>query len=410
MATDTPGPAGSQPARVNSWSASVGEIPPQGKIAIIVTVCFLLIWMVMSLSPAHPQAAATAVPATTPITSDDRAARERAEAMSRELEDARKDQEAKLASLAAQQKQREADGLGTDHPAGGRTARVTTTTAGGGERSASTGEARTVTPGRINHRAPAATPGNLAAQDWLQNTLGARPVAAPHASAVDGPASSPVAAPVAPAGSGATIAATTPWSTPVAPVATLTPTTLQAGHIIETVLANRLNSTAAGPAIVRVRVPVYGYDGSVLLIPQGATILGMASPVGSLYDSRMTVAFHQLQMPPPDGRVYSLDQFKGLSVIGDIGLRDQVNNHYLSIFGASAAVGLVTGAAQWATAGRSGGNNNVVLGGFGQEWQQTANIVLQRFINRPPDLVERPGDRVSVYVTQNLELPPWGKR
>ena len=42
-----------------------------------------------------------------------------------------------------------------------------------------------------------------------------------------------------------------------------------------------------------------------------------------------------------------LDQFLGLNQIGDAGLRDQVNHHYWSTFGAAAAVGLISGLAQW---------------------------------------------------------------
>ena len=39
----------------------------------------------------------------------------------------------------------------------------------------------------------------------------------------------------------------------------------------------------------------------------------------------------------------SLDQFKGMNQIGNTGRRDQVNNHYLKIFGASLAVGATGG-------------------------------------------------------------------
>lgn len=368
------------PARVHSaWSKGVGDLPPQAKVAIVLTVCFLVLWMVLQMTPAAaPQPVAHTD--ARPITTDDRQTREAALQLQKDLQAASAQADRASRGVPETQTQRERDGIDMARPDASIHRSLSGTSA-----AAASAEPRTVTPGRINHRAPEATPGNLAAASWLQNTLGAA-----HG-AID-----------------AAKGATSPPAPVTALVTTLTPTTVPEGRILETVLENRLNGTAAGPVRVRVRVPVYGYDGSVLLIPQGATILGTASAVSSIYDSRMTVAFHSLQMPPPSGRVYSLNQFKGLSQIGDVGLRDQINNHYLSIFGASAAVGLVTGISQWATTGR-GGNNNVVLGGFGQEGQQTANIVLQRFINRPPDLVERPGDRVSVYVTNNLELPPWGR-
>ena len=49
----------------------------------------------------------------------------------------------------------------------------------------------------------------------------------------------------------------------------------------------------------------------------------------------------------PDGRTYRLDEFTGLNQIGDAGLRDQVNQHYLSTFGAAAAVASISGLAQF---------------------------------------------------------------
>ena len=41
----------------------------------------------------------------------------------------------------------------------------------------------------------------------------------------------------------------------------------------------------------------------------------------------------------PDGHTYSLDRFKGLDQIGETGLKDEVNRHYLQVFGASLAIG-----------------------------------------------------------------------
>jgi type IV secretion system protein VirB10 len=64
-------------------------------------------------------------------------------------------------------------------------------------------------------------------------------------------------------------------------------------------------------------------------------------PVQSLGERRLAVAFHRLVMP--DGSTFRLDQFIGLNQLGDAGLRDRVNQHYLSTFGAAAAVGLVIG-------------------------------------------------------------------
>ena len=59
------------------------------------------------------------------------------------------------------------------------------------------------------------------------------------------------------------------------------------------------------------------------------------------------MSFHRLIMP--DGYSVSLDQFKGLDQIGDTGLRDKVNNHYLRIFGVSLAIGALGAVAEAGT-------------------------------------------------------------
>lgn len=63
--------------------------------------------------------------------------------------------------------------------------------------------------------------------------------------------------------------------------------------------------------------------------------------------TRLAVVFHRLIMP--DGYTVDLDQFQGLNQIGETGLKDKVNHHYLQIFGASIAVGAIGGLAEAGT-------------------------------------------------------------
>ena len=134
------------------------------------------------------------------------------------------------------------------------------------------------------------------------------------------------------------------------------------GTVIDTVLVNRLDGGAAAPVNCLVTTPVYSQDGQVLLIPSGSRILGETKPVQSFGESRLAVAFDRLLLP--DGRAYDLDHFVGLNEIGDAGLRDQVDQHYRSTFGASAAVGLLTGLAQSLTSwGTNRTSNTVVIAG-----------------------------------------------
>jgi type IV secretion system protein VirB10 len=119
------------------------------------------------------------------------------------------------------------------------------------------------------------------------------------------------------------------------------------GNILETVLLNRLDGQFSGPVECLLSTDVYSNDRQHLLIPAGSKLLGETKRVDSLGQKRLAVAFHRLLMP--DGFSVSLDQFKGLNQIGDTGLRDQVNNHYLRIFGVSLAIGVLGAVAEAGT-------------------------------------------------------------
>jgi type IV secretion system protein VirB10 len=176
------------------------------------------------------------------------------------------------------------------------------------------------------------------------------------------------------------------------------------GTVIETVLLNRLDGTFAGPVESLVTTPVYSPDRQHVVIPAGARVVGASAPVQNWGDSRLAVTFHRLLMP--DGHTYSLDAFKGLDQIGSTGLRDQVNRHYLHVFGASLAIGAIAGLAQYNT--RTG-----IDATFADAYRQAAGAslatsssrVLDRYLNVLPTVTVREGFRIKVYLTNDFELP-----
>src|SRR6202789_2297749 len=179
------------------------------------------------------------------------------------------------------------------------------------------------------------------------------------------------------------------------------------GTTIDTVLANRLDGEFAGPLKVMVTNPVYSHDGQHLLIPEGTFILGDVQKVGGLGQKRLAVTFHRLLMP--DGYSVDLDQFHGLDQIGDTGLKDKVNNHYVEIFGASIALGIISGAAEAtnANAGYNESGTEAYKAGVASSLSQSSANVLDRFINIPPTITIREGHRIKVYITQDMLLPAY---
>jgi type IV secretion system protein VirB10 len=182
------------------------------------------------------------------------------------------------------------------------------------------------------------------------------------------------------------------------------------GTLVDAVLTNRLDGTTAAPVNCLVTNPLYSHSGQHILIPAGARLLGETKPVQSFGETRLAVSFHRLVMP--DGRTYRLDQFLGLNQIGDAGLKDRVNQHYLATFGAAAAVGLISGLSQFigsAGLGRGDGDDRTVIiaGGVGDSTSQATLQVMNRFLNRLPTVTIREGHRVKVYLTSDLELPAY---
>lgn len=181
------------------------------------------------------------------------------------------------------------------------------------------------------------------------------------------------------------------------------------GTVIDAVLTNRLDGSVAAPVNCLVTNPIYSHSGQQVVIPAGARVLGETKPVQALGERRLAVAFHRVLMP--DGSTFSLDQFLGLNQIGDAGLRDQVSQHYWSTFGAAAAVGLISGLAQFVgTAGLGVGDGNrtvVMAGGAADSTSQASVQTMNRFLNRLPTITIREGHRVKVYLTSDLELPAY---
>jgi type IV secretion system protein TrbI len=178
------------------------------------------------------------------------------------------------------------------------------------------------------------------------------------------------------------------------------------GTILETVLINRLDGGFTGPVECLLSTDVYSNDRQHLLIPAGSKLLGETKKVDTFGQTRLAVVFHRVLMP--DGYSVNLDQFKGLNQVGDTGLRDQVNNHYLRIFGVSLAIGALGAIAEGGTAGSlNASSSDLMRQGFAQSTAQSSAQILDKFLNVMPTVTIREGHRVKVYLSGDLALPDY---
>ena len=179
------------------------------------------------------------------------------------------------------------------------------------------------------------------------------------------------------------------------------------GEFLECVLVTQLRGDFPGPANAMVAVDMWSRDRQRIVIPRGSRVLGTASAVSQWGQARLGVAFHRLIFP--DGRYVSLDQFRGLNQVGETGLKDKVDNHYRSVFGAAAAVGLLSGLTVQNTS-VYGPAGERIRAGAGANLAQQGMAITERFLNRLPTVTIRAGHRVRVYFTSDVLVPRGGKK
>lgn len=405
MTTETNGATASGSSLQDHRQKPRGVLPRQLQMWLMVGIAAVILLVI--LVTGHPQPAARAAVVDRPAASAPPAA-DRIRAYQQQL----KDEEARLHQLQAQtavvsrpavpvgesehvatdpvndeQRRREYQSLFADNVALSR--RATGQQPNGA--SGATRTAAAVTPGALS-------PETLAAVAALSQ---AQTAGLARIGAMTAPAG--LAAPGSPTANQSTSSTTPPREENPAPGPRLR---LLEGTVIETVLLNRLDGTFAGPVECLVTTPVYSHDRQSILIPAGARILGAAAPVQAWGDSRLAVTFHRLLMP--DAHTYSLDLFKGLAQAGETGLKDDINRHYMEVFGASLAIGAISGLAQFGTRG-------IDANSFGDTYRQSAGAslatsssrVLDRYLNVLPTITIREGFRIKVYLTNDLELPTY---
>ena len=165
------------------------------------------------------------------------------------------------------------------------------------------------------------------------------------------------------------------------------------GSFLEAVLLTQLSGEFPGPVLAMVSVPLYSADRQRVLIPRGARVVGTASAVQNRDQSRLAVAFHRLLLP--DGSWVDLE-FSGLNQAGESALRDQVNRRYLSTFAAAGAVGALSGLTL------AGASPYGLRAGVGQGLGGSAASMLDRYLNRMPEITIRAGHRLRVWFTADV--------
>ena len=190
------------------------------------------------------------------------------------------------------------------------------------------------------------------------------------------------------------------------------PLELKTGAVIPGVMVTGINSDLPGNIIAQVSQNVFDTaTGRQLLVPQGAKLFGVYDSRVIYGQERVLVAWNRIVFP--DGSAVTLGAMPGSDMVGNAGYTDEVNNHYLRIFGSAILMSMITGGMSYSmdalnTSGSSNsGNSTPTLqeemgSALAAQLGQATMQLLQKNLNIKPTLEIRPGYQFNVIVTKDM--------
>jgi type IV secretory pathway VirB10-like protein len=183
-----------------------------------------------------------------------------------------------------------------------------------------------------------------------------------------------------------------------------------AGTVIPATMIGGINSDLPGEVIGQVRENVYDTaTGNSLLIPQGSRLVGVYSSAVTYGQTRVLVAWNRLIYP--NGDSIDLGQMPGSDVGGYAGFNDEVNNHYLRVFGSAILASLFSAGAQLSQPQNNSSNGTsstqILAASLGQQAQTIGTLLVSRGLDIQPTLQIRNGYLFNIMVTEDMVLQPW---
>ncbi len=189
-------------------------------------------------------------------------------------------------------------------------------------------------------------------------------------------------------------------------MAPASPNIVQAGSIIPAALITGVRSDLPGQITAQVTANVYDSPtGRILLIPQGARLIGEYDSEIAAGQTRVLLAWDRLIMP--DGRSIVLERQPGADGAGFAGLQDRVNQHWGNLLKA-AAVSTLLGVGAELGADSEDDLTRALRRGSQDTINQTGQQIVRRQLNVQPTLTIRPGHPLRVILTRDLVLEAIG--
>ena len=188
-------------------------------------------------------------------------------------------------------------------------------------------------------------------------------------------------------------------------VAPMSPNSLLAGSVIAASLITGLHSDLPGMVTAQVTQNVFDtVTGNILLVPQGARLIGKYDSVVAFGQRRALVIWQRLILP--DGSSVRLDNMPATDAAGYAGLVDKVDFHTWALLKGVAIATMVGVGSELSISGESD-LVEAIRESAQSNTARAGDQITQRNLDIQPTITIRPGAPVRVLVTRDLILAPW---
>jgi type IV secretion system protein VirB10 len=177
--------------------------------------------------------------------------------------------------------------------------------------------------------------------------------------------------------------------------------TVVQGTMIQAVTETALDSTLPGAIRAIVSEDVHSFDGTRVLIPRGARLVGRYRSDVALAQSRVMVAWDRIILP--DNQTVEISAFGG-DELGRTGTTGFVDTRFAQRFGSAALISLI-GALPAAAAGQIEDEAAAdIASDVGTDLRDSTQSVMQDYLAIRPVIHVDQGSRITVMVDRDLEI------
>jgi type IV secretion system protein VirB10 len=186
------------------------------------------------------------------------------------------------------------------------------------------------------------------------------------------------------------------------------PDMLSAGSVIAASLITGLRSDLPGLVTAQVTERVFdSATGSILLIPQGARLIGSYDSVVAFGQKRALVVWQRIILP--DGSSIRLDNVPATDPSGYAGLADKVDFHTWTLL-KGVAISTLLGVGANVTFSGESDLVQAIRQSTQQNVSRAGDQITSRNLQIQPTITVRPGAAVRLVVHKDLILAPWREK